>query len=873
MKKFTTITFVLVLAFALLSACSSGGGGESNQTVEQWTVSFDLNGGKIDGAATLADVKVTKGSSLGNQYPASPGREGSWAFDGWFDESVEPYEEYDADTPITKDLTLKAKWTSTDTTKWVVSFNTDGGTPVADIQVPRGETMGDLYPEDPTKERHEFDGWYLASDAGFEGTKYEKNTPAITENTYLKAKWKSLEITITINETGKKSNDSVTVSPESGMVGDEVTISYNLNGDSHYNQLNFSGITSVVIEEVTTAGTGTIKYTIAGEDATDGVITINAIFTHSDKPIITMAFEDEGNETKTYGDAPFTKAIPELTGINYVSSDMTVATVDNNGTVTILKVGSTSITATKAEDTNTYTPAIYELTVEPLQLIMATPTVTTSKKYNGSPTAAVTVGAITNKVGSDAVTVTAEAMYASENIGTGITITVVYSIDGADAGNYIEPENYETTGAITKADGRTVTVPTEASKKYNSITVNAVSISSTPTYEQTVQYAISTTASPVPSTGWQDELTFKKLTASTPYYVFARSKENSYCDAGVAQVSVAITTDVLPIITKYNFIAGDDLITGYPKYADVSTTPPTNSFTAEITGSSANGGDFLGKSVLKIIKNYNGGQPKLIIPFNVGTGAGQNLSNFERIIIIARGVSGDVNNKALNINIGSTQIGTTGNNGFNLNTNNGNDPSVISIPFNVNVSSYTGIVEIGFWINSPNAQNYEISSIELVKSPFKYDFVAGDTITAGYPTYGNNNNPATSAAAGISAIITTSGASTVLLVTKTTNYSTPRFILPFNVGAANTYSKVVINLRLVSGDLNGGKTWTLRSGTSNTSFGSVSTNYNTPFSANPVTLTFNLTNFASLTGEQDIGLDINNTNPFAYEILDITLGN
>ena len=105
--------------------------------------------------------------------------------------------------------------------------------------------------------------------------------------------------------------------------------------------------------------------------------------------------------------------------------------------------------------------------INPLLLTIADPSLTISKVYDGTNTAAVTAGGFTNKVGDDVVTVSAVANYADANVGTGKTITVVYSITGADATNYITPENYVvTTGEITTAP-LSITSPTIASKVYD----------------------------------------------------------------------------------------------------------------------------------------------------------------------------------------------------------------------------------------------------------------------------------------------------------------------------------------------------------------------------------------------------------------------
>jgi endo-1,4-beta-D-glucanase Y/nitrate reductase NapAB chaperone NapD len=274
--------------------------------------------------------------------------------------------------------------------------------------------------------------------------------------------------TVAINMAGNVNGDSVTASPTSGKAGEIITISYTVASTKIHNLLVFSG-TQTAIAQVDSAETGTRKYTINEADSTERVITINAVFTHTDKTPDKIAFEDADNVTKAYGDASFTKAITN-TGlgsgaISYTSSDPTVATVNSTGAVTILKVGTTTITATKATD------ATYEQAI-------ATYTLT-----------------------------------------------------------------------VTKAVGRTVSVPTKASVTFNSITINAVTITPPNPGNQSAEYAISTAASPVPENGWQTGLTFGGLTPNTNYYVFARSKENDNCHTGAAvQVSAAIKTSEVQTI-------------------------------------------------------------------------------------------------------------------------------------------------------------------------------------------------------------------------------------------------------------------------------------------------------------------------------------
>jgi len=623
---------------------------EKGTTIEYWTVTFDTNGGD---PAVLAGIQVEKGKTMGIQYPTDPEKDG-FEFAGWYLAGDTEFSggKYEATTVINADTDLKARWNQKGAPPieyWTVTFDTNGGTPstMPNIQVEKGKTMGTQYPADPEKDGFEFDGWYLASDTGFGGTKYSTTT-VISANTNLKAKWLKLPDVFNINFaiSGNATGDSVTASPESGQAGTKITLNYTLANDKENNRLVFTG-TKAAIAQVDSAETGTREYTINAEDAAEKVITINATFTHSDKTLDIIAFADTNNVTKIYGDASFTRAVT-ITGagsgaISYASSEPSVATVNSgSGAVTILAAGTTEITATKAEDANyAGTTAAYTLTVEKksititglsaqnkvydgetgatvtgtaaiegklgsdalkiiagtasfanknagtgktvtfsgysldgatkdnyelsqpanvtanitvLQLTIANPVLTTSKTYDGNTTANVTAGALSNKINGDTVNVSAAGAYNAATVAEANLITVVYSITGADAINYIKPADYTIAGTITKAAGGTVSAPTKVSTTSTSITINAVTA---PATGQVTEYAIATTTN-APSTGWQDGLTFNGLTANTDYYIFARAKANDNYNAGAA-VSTQIKTDAASssnaVTTVINFEA------------------------------------------------------------------------------------------------------------------------------------------------------------------------------------------------------------------------------------------------------------------------------------------------------------------------------
>ena len=67
------------------------------------------------------------------------------------------------------------------TEKYTVTFDSDGGTEIASVQVEKGKKV--TKPEDPSKEHYVFDGWYL------EDTEWIFESNTVTKNTALTAKW------------------------------------------------------------------------------------------------------------------------------------------------------------------------------------------------------------------------------------------------------------------------------------------------------------------------------------------------------------------------------------------------------------------------------------------------------------------------------------------------------------------------------------------------------------------------------------------------------------------------------------------------------------------------------------------------------------
>ena len=182
--------------------------------------------------------------------------------------------------------------------------------------------------------------------------------------------------------------------------------------------------------------------------------------------------------------------------------------------------------------------------------------------YNGSTNASsvVTAGTLQNKIASDTVTPTiSSATYNDSNAGSK-TITVVYGLTGADSGNYTAPVNGTITGTISKAAGSAInTVPTvKGNPTAFTIAFNAASLSTAT--GQGIEYAISTSGTNAPANNqfapgadMNPQFTFSSLTASTTYYVWARSADSTNYSTGTARASAAIATVA---------VTGDALLNG-----------------------------------------------------------------------------------------------------------------------------------------------------------------------------------------------------------------------------------------------------------------------------------------------------------------------
>ena len=161
---------------------------EQKEQTQEYTVTFDLDGGTWSNANS---VKVKDGEKVNK--PSNPTKTGH-TFVKWVDKSDNT--EYNFDTVVDGDLTLKAIWQVSQggdvTTKYTVTINLDGGTwgdNSLEIEVEKDGTLGDALADVtalPTKTGATFAGWLIEKDGAW--VDYETDTP-VTANITIKASW------------------------------------------------------------------------------------------------------------------------------------------------------------------------------------------------------------------------------------------------------------------------------------------------------------------------------------------------------------------------------------------------------------------------------------------------------------------------------------------------------------------------------------------------------------------------------------------------------------------------------------------------------------------------------------------------------------
>lgn len=254
--------------------------------LHSYTVTFDSNGGSAVTSQTVNEgVRATA--------PVAPTLEG-YVFSGWYSDNGLTIVYDFTRAVVTADLTLYAKWTIAQKNSYTVSFNSNGGTAVADQTVEEGAVA--TAPPAPTKLGHTFGGWYsdsaLTITYGF--------TAAVTEGITLYAKWTLNSYTVSFN-----SNGGSTVNSQPVNYGDAATIPVAPTRAGYV----FKGWHTDL------AGTNTYNFAAA--------VTANLTLYAKWTAVYTVSFESNGgaealaNQTVEYGGTATAPAVPTKSGYTF----------------------------------------------------------------------------------------------------------------------------------------------------------------------------------------------------------------------------------------------------------------------------------------------------------------------------------------------------------------------------------------------------------------------------------------------------------------------------------------------------------------------------------------------------------------------------
>ena len=322
-ENIATQRFGNVEATVDVNAASDGSTMTITVTYEKpiYTVTFDLNGATSPASEAMQSVST---GNLPNE-PDDPTKTGS-EFVCWYENGDAAQAPYDFTRPITKNVSLVAKWARY--LNVIIDTGIDGQ-PTQMVTVLEGQKMTE--PAKPDNGTKELLGWYLKSGETY--TEFDFDTPVTKEMT-LYARWYDPANPTTAEVTfmdGDRQLDKKTVN-----VGDKVT----LPADPEKDNYTFEGW--FVDEDCTqpfNADTRITANTVLYAKWEPVVVTVTGIVIDPKE----FTLEIDGTKALT------AKAEPEGAGaveVEWNSDDESVAIVDENGLVTAKAAGSTTIKAT-----------------------------------------------------------------------------------------------------------------------------------------------------------------------------------------------------------------------------------------------------------------------------------------------------------------------------------------------------------------------------------------------------------------------------------------------------------------------------------------------------------------------------------------------
>jgi uncharacterized protein (TIGR02145 family) len=276
------------------------------------------------------------------------------------------------------------------------------------------------------------------------------------------------------------SNPTLTTSKAYDGSTSAVVSAGTLAGKNSGDTVTVSAVATYDTKNIGASKTITVVYTLGGSDAGNYIKPADYTVTTGTITQIPLTISNPTLTTSKQYDRSTNAVVTAGSLIGKVSGDdVTVSAV---ATYDIFNIGTnktiTVVYTLAGADAGNYTkPAdriVSSGVITQKQLTIVAPTLTLSKLYDRNTNAVVTANALIGVAGSEDVTVTGVATYDTANVGTGKTITVVYTISGAEIANYLKPVNYTTSSGVITAVQLTISAPTLTTTKVYNASTSAV---------------------------------------------------------------------------------------------------------------------------------------------------------------------------------------------------------------------------------------------------------------------------------------------------------------------------------------------------------------------------------------------------------------
>jgi len=250
--------------------------------------------------------------------------------------------------------------------------------------------------------------------------------------------------------SGSNLSTNITVTAQSG---------YQVSNDnaSFVSSVSVANGTTVYVQFIATQSAGTYNNATAVVLSSTGATSVNVTTSSSGNVVTAKALTIsgisisnkvyDGNATATIsGTAAYSGLV---NGESFAVSGTPSATfsdknVGTNKTITVIDYTSPSSNYSFSQPSG----LLANITTATLTL---TSEAVTTKTYDGT-TAATITGTLSGVISPDVVTLVGTGTFASANVGTGISVTSIATLGGADAGNYSLTQPTGLTGEITKAN-------------------------------------------------------------------------------------------------------------------------------------------------------------------------------------------------------------------------------------------------------------------------------------------------------------------------------------------------------------------------------------------------------------------------------------